>query len=57
MQSPIQQNKQGNRKNSWGGWGLNMTGKWEEVGQNLKKGWGVGNIGGVFLKMLQDFKK
>ena len=56
MQSPIQQNKQDNRRTGGGG-GLNMTGKWEEVGQNLKKGWGVGNIGGVFLKMLQDFKK
>ena len=51
MQSPIQQNKQDNRKNSWGGWGLNMTGKWEEVGQNLKKGWGGRQYrGGGLLK-------
>ena len=40
----------GQQKEQWG-WGLEVTGKWEEgIGQNLKKRGGVGNILGVFIK-------
>ena len=45
MQSPIQQNKQDNRKNS-GGWGVEHDRKVGGGWTKFEKGLGVGNIGG-----------
>ena len=38
------------QKEQWG-WRLDVTGKWEGGGQNLKRGGGVGNVRGGLHKI------